>query len=266
VECADGRLTLREAATGRWMHSAIGPEAEARAIYRAQSELGLLALERADAEPLVVWDVGLGIAANSLAVLQAWPGPRRLEVWSFESDPAGLRAAWERRADLPWLARPAGAVQALLGRGEWDDGASRWRLLTGDFRARMEDAPAPNLIHFDLYAPESCPELWSVDVFAKLRERAAPGARLVTYAAATPVRTALWLAGWRVGPGSATTLKRETTLAVAPGGTLPQTFGAEWLAKWERSLRWRPYGGEGLSREEVRARLTCAVARAAGPR
>ncbi len=52
------------------MHSVNDPAEEARSLYVEQSRL-IGRLQLPDSEPLVVWDVGLGAAANAMAAIRA---------------------------------------------------------------------------------------------------------------------------------------------------------------------------------------------------
>src|SRR5277367_3631317 len=61
---------IRDTDSGEVMHSVNDPAEEARSLYVEQSRL-LERLESGSEEPLVVWDVGLGAAANAMAAILA---------------------------------------------------------------------------------------------------------------------------------------------------------------------------------------------------
>src|SRR5213075_821505 len=69
VQLANGARGVHSLAYGETMHPAIGPAAEAVALYVKQ--LRLVERIRKHAGEFVIWDVGLGAAANALAVLRA---------------------------------------------------------------------------------------------------------------------------------------------------------------------------------------------------
>jgi tRNA U34 5-methylaminomethyl-2-thiouridine-forming methyltransferase MnmC len=283
VPCQEG-FTLRDPSNGQAMHSAIGPETEAELIFIQPSQLSkkLRNAERS-AEPLVLWDVGMGIAANSLA---AWKlanevgVTRPLEIHSFEAHPEALEQALAltlstqptsgAQPSFAFLRPWAETLQELLRQGKTslrnEEREHRWFLHQGDFRTFLRaDAgargefpmiPAPELIFWDLYSPRACPDLWSLEVFQALH-RLAPQASLVTYSAATPVRVALLLAGFWVGRpqthGTATALKNESTMAVGHAELaheIPSLLGSEWLTKLRHSSTFRPYGEGPLSRAD----------------
>lgn len=246
VTLRDGQRTIRHVGFGEVMHPGLGPWAEANRLYVEQPRLRRL-LERADAPPLVVFDVGMGAAANASAVLSAAKGlPRQLELVSFERDLAPLRLALADREGFPYLEPWRDAVGALLERGEWSGENLHWRLLLGDLRPCLERERAQaELVLFDPFSPNVQPELWSPTALRLVRERCrleSPGALLVTYSGATPTRVSLLLAGFFVGVGIGVGTKRETTLAATRPELLERPLGAEWLERWRRSSSQAPHG------------------------
>ncbi len=243
VPCAEG-TTLKDPITGQPMHSAIGPLEEARQIYLGPSRLQ----ERLSqaGTPLVLWDVGMGIAGNAAAALSL-QGSRPLEIHSFENDLGGIRTALDALSTFSHLRDLEPAIRQLLHTGRAEVGDHRWHLHAGEFCEVLTEAPPAEIIFFDFYSPRVCGELWSVPVMQSLREHS-PLATLVTYSAATPVRLALWLAGWWVGrPGGGspvTAMKNESTVAVTDPRLLNwigSPFGREWLEKFRSSTQARPY-------------------------
>ena len=71
VPLAGGLNSLRSRANGQTFHPVVGPQKEAETVHVAGTRL----VERANALPegveFVVWDVGLGAAANALAAVEA---------------------------------------------------------------------------------------------------------------------------------------------------------------------------------------------------
>src|SRR5690242_14906692 len=73
-EAWEGFSSIRQISSGEIMHSRTAPMEEARLLYVEQSDLAarlrLSAGETsASAAPLVLWDVGLGAAANAMAAI-----------------------------------------------------------------------------------------------------------------------------------------------------------------------------------------------------
>src|SRR3954465_7829909 len=84
-----GATSIRNLATGEIMHNPLGPERESHDLYIVFSNFAER-ITRPIKSPLVVFDVGLGAAANSLAALECWRknkvNARPLHIVSFEKD------------------------------------------------------------------------------------------------------------------------------------------------------------------------------------
>src|SRR2546421_12762157 len=105
----------------------------------------------------------------------------------------------------------------------------------------MNDAPAPDVIFYDMFSPNTSPELWTTAVFRNLfdvcRDRPT---ELFTYTCSTANRAALLAAGFFVGRGRNAGEKIETTIALTPAARRLSAgqrdlLQADWLAKWNRS-------------------------------
>ena len=133
VTVASGARSLRSLEHGETFHPVVGPVIEAEGLHVAQSRL----VERAGEmnEPLVIWDVGLGAAANAAAVLAAFRGrSERVELHSFDCTLEPLAFAREHAAELGYLAEWEPQVAALLAVGQAEAGPVRWHFHGGDFR------------------------------------------------------------------------------------------------------------------------------------
>lgn len=246
---ASGAGRIRQLSSGEIMHSVNDPREEALELYVRQS--GIREAAAAEGPELTVWDVGLGAGTNAmtcLAELEALPGRRRpVRIVSFERDLDPLRLALRNARLFPHVRHAA--PHALLAERIWraKTGDLAWELLEGDFLARMERAPAPDLIWYDPFSFAVDGPLWTAETFAALLSRTA-GRRtaLFTYSAATRVRAALLCAGWYVGAGAASGPKGETTAAfngpaAAASFAIP-LLGAPWLSRFARSGANRPVG------------------------
>ena len=250
-----GFACIRQISTGEMMHSHSPPMDEARALYVEQSDLATRLRQGAsESTPLVIWDVGLGAAANAMAAIlcfeeQAERGPvRPLTVISFENDLDSLRLALRHKKLFPYLRH--GAADTLVHRGTWKsrrfEGLT-WQLLPGDFQQKISEAPAtPDLIFWDLFSFRTQADQWSIDKFRRLFEACgSQQAELFTYSTSTAVRVALLAAGFYVAQGRSSGVKTETTVALTPGFTKPCRFtllGGDWLKKWSRSHAQFPVG------------------------
>jgi queuine tRNA-ribosyltransferase len=285
VVVSDGVGRIRDMMSGEVMHSVNDPAEEARSLYVDQSRL-LERLRESDRAPLVVWDVGLGAAANAMATIhaveamkgagepQAAPPAqpvasaspvtsavrgRPLTLVSFENDMDSLILALRHPAWFTHLRHAA--PRALLAENRWSNAAAdiEWRLLRGDFSETKFAAPLPDLIFFDPFSFKTDSGLWTLDAFRELRQLAGDkGVELFTYTYSTSVRAALLAAGFYVAKGRGTGPKAETTIGLTPAAAGlahgRELLGGEWLGKWRRSERQAPMGasaGDESWREAV---------------
>jgi queuine tRNA-ribosyltransferase len=246
---------IRDRVSGEVMHSVNDPAEEARSLYVEQSRL-IERLQIPAAEPLVVWDVGLGAAANAMATIHAVesvPAPqlqRRLQLVSFENDLDSLRLALRHTHWFTHLRHLA--PNELLAAHRWRSasGSIEWLLLPGDFAQRKHHAPAPDVVFFDPFSFKTDSALWTLQAFRELaRVCEHKATELFTYTYSTRVRAALLAAGFFVAKGRATGPKLETTIALSPLAASSahghELLGAEWLGKWARSDARVPMGAEG---------------------
>jgi queuine tRNA-ribosyltransferase len=241
---------IRDTVSGEVMHSVNDPAEEARSLYVDQSQLIDRLRSPAD-EPLVVWDVGLGAAANAMATIHAAEAAgqlqRRLQLVSFENDLDSLKLALRHTQWFTHLRHLA--PNALLKANRWqsESGSIEWLLLPGDFTQRKHHAPAPDLVFFDPFSFKTDSALWTLQAFRELALVCQGKAtELFTYSYSTRVRAALLAAGFFVAKGRATGPKLETTIALSPLAAASahgrELLGAEWLDKWARSDARVPMG------------------------
>ena len=190
------------------------------------------------------------MAVNALATIEAWgrisdrvEKPKSLQIFSFERYPEALEAV---------LAGPTpfrDALQALLNQGEWRAPFLEWKLIRGDFReAELAELPTADRVYFDFYEPASCPELWSTEVFAKIRPKMAAEGLLITYSSSKAVRASMLLAGFYVGSGVPTQMKSETTVASPSSNSPRRLLDQHWLASLDRSTKPLPEGWKELGK------------------
>ncbi len=243
---------IRDTLSGEVMHSVNDPAEEARSLYVEQSRL-VERLSVPDTAPLVVWDVGLGAAANAMAAIQAVEAMpiealrRPLQLVSFENDLDALRLGLRHTHWFKHLRHAA--PNELLINNRWRNAAGTidWALFTGDFMQRKHEAPAPDVIFYDPFSFKADSALWTLQAFRELAEQCRNQAtELFTYTYSTRVRAALLAAGFFVAKGRATGPKLETTIALSPSAQAQahghELLGADWLGKWQRSDAQAPLG------------------------
>lgn len=242
VYLANGSVSLRQQSNGETYHPGIGPMCEAVELHLAGTRL----VERAKklTRSAVVWDVGLGAAANAVAALESQTD--RLSVHSFDVTMAPLEFAMREAASLgyplPWLS----ALTSLCESGRWAscDGTKEWRIHLGDFTEILgsADAPAPDAIFWDPYSLRTSPGIWTLETFTALLARLDPdrGCLMTSYSRSSAVRVTLLLAGFFVGAGEGVGEKDEMTVAANQLDLLNRPLGPEWLSRVRRSSNAAP--------------------------
>jgi queuine tRNA-ribosyltransferase len=252
----DGVGRIRDLKSGETMHSVLDPAEEAHLLYVEQSRLlerlAAPAPRRSDGScrPLVVWDVGLGAAANAMAAIRAVEaaaasGLRPLHLVSFENDLDSLRLALKHPAWFKHLRHAA--PRAMLEGGRWSREGVEWTLFHGDFATTRSAAPLPDLVFFDPFSYKTDTGLWGLPAFQALAQLfGSASVEIYTYSASTRVRAGLLAAGFFVARGRGTGPKAETTLALTPAAAAGdhgrELLGADWLARWQRSDAQAPLG------------------------
>lgn len=241
VTVQSGARSLRSRDHRETFHPVVGPMAEARALHVVQQRLRerALALEG----QMVIWDVGLGAAANAVAALEGLEGCEA-QLHSFDITDTALAFALEHAQELEYLAPFQDAAGTLLADGRVRVGAVEWLFHRGDFGVLLDQppAPAPHAILYDPYSPASNPGMWTREHFERLRRRLDAGrpCLLSNYTRSTAVRVTLLLAGFFVGRGGATGEKEETTLASNNLECLESPLDAAWLGRVARSTKGAP--------------------------
>lgn len=242
-----GVLSIRDNESMEVMHAPVGPWVEANSLYIEQSELKRRLAEDLT-EELVVFDVGLGAAANALAALhcaRALDVHRPLRLVSFERDLDLLHFALKHASQFEHFLGFEKAVESILTSGTWSEPGIVWELRHGNFTELIEkETYTANLIFYDPYSSKKNHEMWVPDVFRKVRSKCAEDGLLFTYSRATPIRVGLLMAGFFVGEGRATGAKEETTQAGVRLGDLYQPLGLSWLEKWKRSHTPNAFGSK----------------------
>lgn len=270
VKLTSGVHSVHSLSYGETFHPVIGPEAEAEALYVRQ--LNLRERVTHHSTPFVMWDVGLGAAANPITVLRALHDiPARLHILSFDETTEPLRFALEHAATLRYLLGYENPLGELLLNGSvsFPKGSANveWTTQLGDFPTLIHQPtatnwPQPDAILFDAYSPAKNPAMWTQPLFARvyqLLDHQRPCA-LATYSRSTMLRVSLLLAGFFVGAGHATGEKEETTIAANSMNLISEPLDRTWLKRarnstsgeplWEPVYRQAPLAPATLSKLE----------------
>jgi queuine tRNA-ribosyltransferase len=272
VYLRNGACSIRSLAEDETFHPVIGPAIEAEALYVRQ--LRLPERVREAGGEFVIWDVGLGAAANALAALRVTreiAGTIRLV--SFDCTIKPLEFALQHAAALGYFGGYENHLQTFLrdGRVAFPNGAQSviWEFHLGDFPkwlaqnlerrlpARRESVlscehavpeagvPPPHAIFYDAFSPAKNPAMWTVPLFADLFRRLDPQrpCALATYTRSTMARVTMLLGGFFAGVGHPSGLKEETTVAANRPDLLDEPLDRRWLARAKSSHSAEPLGG-----------------------
>jgi hypothetical protein len=255
VRLNNGICSVRSLADGETFHPVVGPVAEAEALYVNQLRLRTR-LQNHSGE-FVIWDVGLGAAANALTVLRATRDIAcQIRLVSFDHTLEPLEFALQHTTDLGYFGDYENHLQTFLRehRVSFQDGQQSvdWEFYHGDFPAWLANskfktqnsklAPPPHAILFDAYSPAKNPAMWTLPLFTNLFQLLDPqrSCALPTYSRSTILRVTLLLAGFFVGVGHATGEKEETTIAANDLSLIAEPLNAAWLERARRSHSAEP--------------------------
>jgi len=250
VKLASGVHSVHSLEYRETFHPVIGPVAEAEALYVRQ--LGLLERLRHHSGEFVIWDVGLGAAANALTVLRATSDiPCPIHLLSFDQTLDPLEFALQHTDSLEYLKGYDGSLRQFIQEHHvaFRNAAQKveWDLHLADFPALLRQPAAqkltkPHAIMFDAYSPAKNPSMWTEPLFTKLSQLLDPDrpCALPTYSRSTMLRVTLLLAGFFVGVGHATGEKEETTIAANARELIREPLDRRWLQRARRSTSAEP--------------------------
>lgn len=255
VRLANGSCTVRSLDYAETFHPVVGPVREAESLYVQQLRLPQR-LEKhwqaADGGPFVLWDVGLGAAANVLTALHALRHIEgRVRVLSFDQTLEALSFAVAHAAELGYFHGLEPHARALLQQHQchFEHGRLQvlWTLHWGDFPTLVRQPAAsqwvkPHAIFYDAYSPAANPEMWTLPLLTRICQLLDPQrpCALPTYSRSTMLRVSLLLAGFFVGTGHATGDKEETTIAANSAELIEHPLAHEWLKRVRRSTSAQP--------------------------
>ncbi len=242
-----GIKSLRALGNMETFHPVTGPWIEANELHVEQQRL----VERSKNMDgcFVVWDVGMGAAANALAALEALKTnpSTEIQLHSFDKTTAPIEFALNNAEELGYLRGHEVLIRQLLATKEVRVTSQiHWTLHLGDFQTGLSDPqiPSPHSILYDPYSSSGNPEMWSLDHFRALYQRLDPHTPclLTNYTRSTAVRVTLLLAGFSVGIGRSIGQKAETTIATNQLELLEQPLDLRWLERARVSRNAAPLG------------------------
>jgi queuine tRNA-ribosyltransferase len=234
---------IRHSNSGEIMHPGDDPQIEAQSLYLEQSKLIEKLYSTQSNEDIVLWDVGMGAAFNTMAVINSVEAAfkqkkfqSKLKMYCFENDLNPLNLALCHPAHFTHLRHKA--PHSLLEKNSYFNDFLECHLLEGDFLETMNHAPPAQIIFFDPFSSKTNSTLWSLKCFQKIYAHClGQKTELYNYTASTAIRSRMLLAGFFVAKGQATPPKLETTVACnyESINLHSKWLGIEWLHKLQRS-------------------------------
>ena len=263
VTLKGGAHSIRSMAHGETMHIGTDPCTEAMELHVGQQRLAERVAAWPEPAPFVIWDIGLGPAANAITAITAikeleWAGMegKSVEIHSYEIDTSVLEFSLQHAEALKYLAGWEAMVGEMLASGVACPAPGiTWYLHRGDFSRSSPGATSPSAIFFDPYSPARNAEMWSLETFRMIRNAVAdpdtPDCTMTNYTRSTSVRVTMLLAGWFVGTGVPTGEKEETTIAANRPCLLEKPLDGAWLSRVRSSTNSSPLRGRNYERGPI---------------
>ncbi len=267
VRVQSGAWSLRSIENGEVFHPGVGPMREAMDLHVAQQRIP----ERL-VDGFVLWDVGLGAAANAIAAIEAIsqaPGNGVVHLHSFDLSASALEFALKHSEVLEYLNVHSEVLRNLLQTGSstietrW---RIEWQLHLGDFteRVRARNLPeAPDAIFYDPYSPKRNPAMWKLEHLERLRRYITKSCTATSYTRSTAMRVTFLCAGFYVGRGMGIGEKDETTIFATNSGLMKRPLARDWLERVRRSTNSAPWteSSDGSREEAISAQRLAQLER-----
>lgn len=213
---ADGSLTFFSSTFQEAFHSRYGAKQEAESKFVLPCRVGAWA----KTGTIRILDICFGLGYNTAAALT--------EIWRVNSDCQVELRGLELNLDVPqqalaqggldlWKADIQAIIRGLVSHLDHKENNIQAQLLIGDARQTIQtlisDHWQADVIFLDPFSPPHCPQLWTVEFLQMVSQVLAPKGYLATYSASAAVRTALQLAGFRIGSTPPIGRKSPGTLA-----------------------------------------------------
>ncbi len=227
---ADGSQTFFSETFGEWFHSRGGAYDEARTTYVQGTQLVDRALRQSS---LTLLDVCYGLGYNTAAALESlWTvNPQfPLRLVGLELDATVPAAAIAQGLLKDWPPSVQEVLKQLATEHQVRTSLHA-DLLIGDARqtiqSLVQEGFQADVIFLDPFSPPRCPQLWTVEFLALVARCLHPDGVLVTYSCAAAVRSALQLAGLKLGAIPGVGRRWPGTIAQFTPENLPPLSPAE---------------------------------------
>lgn len=220
VVTRDGSHTVYSSRFDQHYHNPNGAVSESRYVFFEQT--GLLK-DLAGRDKLTILEVGFGTGLNLMLLLDyhlKQHSETQIQFYAVEGFPLDPEMAkqfnYREHLENPEVISEVTAIFSDLG-----EGVNTFKLYDSvtlhlfcgmfeDFNLRRIEA---NYIFHDAFSPDVNPDLWTGEVFKKIKDFSAHDAILSTYSAASKAQGAMAWAGWKISKTKGALGKREMILA-----------------------------------------------------
>ena len=244
--CKDGSDTLFSNRFGEHYHNHNGAVTESRYVFIEKTKVAAHLAHNPETHVLEIgFGTGLNFALILDLILQLKDSGKLIyhsvEAFPIDDETAG-KLNYSRFLEHPGVTEWLPGIFQNLKRGENIFTPSD-HLELHIFYELFDDFIIPNsfadIIFFDAFSPNTNPDLWTGEVFKKLKKGSNPDVIMSTYCAASSARAAMAWAGWFVARVPGTLGKREMTLA-----SLNPDLLRPYKRINEKRLAWRYERGE----------------------
>lgn len=220
VVTRDGSHTVYSSRFDQHFHNPNGAVAESWHVFFEQP--GLLE-DLKTRDHLTILEVGFGTGLNLLLLMDyclELEVSAHIDYYSVEGFPLSPDTAadfnYKEHLNHPEIVPEVTGIFGKLSNGMNHQVISEnvtLHLFNGMFENFAPGETGANYIFHDAFSPDVNPELWTAEVFEKIKNHSSDDAILSTYCSASKVQGALASAGWKVAKTQGALGKREMILA-----------------------------------------------------
>ena len=222
---ADGSFTFISSEFGESFHSHYGAKQEAKGKFVDPCQLAQKAKTNSS---LRLLDICYGLGYNTAEALATiWSvNPKCTVEWiGLELESVVPRQAIFHGLLDGWASPIPQLLNLIADKHQVQTPICLGKLLIGDARRTIQlvydSGFQADAIFLDPFSPPKCPQLWTVEFLSKLSKCLKSSGRLATYSCAASVRTALALAGLKIGSSTSVGRRSPGTIASLIGVELP---------------------------------------------
>lgn len=216
----DGSHTVYSSRFDQHYHNPNGAVAESRYVFFEQA--GLIGTLKEKGE-ITILEVGFGTGLNLMLLADYYRNSgskSHINYFTVEGFPLDSKTVQEfnyaKHLKHPEIIPHVTAIFHNLSKG-MNHFSLNNNISVSLFHGMFDDFHPENInadyIFHDAFSPDTNPDLWTAEVFKKLRSFSSDDVILSTYCAASKARGAMASSGWKVARAQGTLGKREMTLS-----------------------------------------------------